>query len=226
MLNDLIALFYPNLCVCCQRALHKGEQLCCIFCLSELPRTNYYKSPDNPVAKLFWGRIELTYGFSTFQFVKEGKIQQLMHQLKYKGQTDIGIFMGREIGKEIKRMVPLPAIDLIVPVPLHPKREKIRGYNQSYYIAKGISEIVERPLSTHTLTRNTHTSSQTKKGKFERWENVSGIFKTDHPERIEGKQILLVDDVITTGATLESCAEALLAFGAKKVGIAVVASGF
>lgn len=224
MLNDLISLFYPNNCVCCKRPLSKGETDCCLICFSELPRTNYYKYPENPVAKLFWGRIELTYGFSTYHFTKRGKIQTLMHELKYRNKTNIGVFLGREIGKEISQID--HQLDYIIPVPLHPKKQQLRGYNQSTFIATGISEILKIPYSETILIRNTDTSSQTRKSKYERWENVSEIFSVTSQKEVNGKNFLLVDDVITTGSTLESCAHQLLSKGANSVAIAVIASGF
>lgn len=225
MLNDLTSLFYPRNCICCQQSLNSGEQDCCIVCLAELPRTNFANFSDNPVAKLFWGRIELTFGFSVFHFSKGGKLQQLMHSLKYKGKTQVGEFLGREIAKELINSERKDQIDLIIPVPLHPKKERLRGYNQSDFLAKGINKLTNVPIDTASLKRSIHTSSQTRKSKFDRWQNVSSIFEIDKPKKIENKNILLVDDVITTGSTLESCAHTLLEHGAKSVGIVVVASG-
>lgn len=224
MLNDLISLFYPRNCVCCHQTLNKNEKDCCLLCLSELPRTNFSTFDDNPVAKLFWGRIELTFGYSVFHFTKGGKLQSLLHSLKYNGKTQIGEFFGREIGNELNHSGKVPNIDLILPIPLHPKKEKLRGYNQSDFIAKGIAEITKIPYQTDTLKRAVHTSSQTRMSKFKRWENVSSIFEVSKPLEVRGKNILLVDDVITTGSTLESCAFELLNQNAKSVSIAVVAS--
>lgn len=225
MLNDLASLFYPRNCICCHRSLNRGEQDCCVICLAELPRTNFANFSDNPVAKLFWGRIELTFGFSVFHFTKGGKLQQLMHSLKYKGKTQIGEFLGREIGKELINSKRNSQIDLIIPVPLHPKKERLRGYNQSDYLARGINDITQIEMDTKSLKRSVHTSSQTRKSKFDRWQNVDSIFELSNSKKIEDKNILLVDDVITTGSTLESCAHTLLKNGAKSVGITVVASG-
>lgn len=225
MLNDLVSLFYPRNCICCRQPLQKSEKDCCFICLTELPRTNFANYSDNPVAKLFWGRIQLTFGFSVFHFTKGGKLQSLMHGLKYREKTDVGEFLGREIGRELVNTNHHQNVDLIVPVPLHPKRLQFRGYNQSDFLAKGIHEIITKPMETNLVKRIVHTSSQTNKSKFERWQNVSAIFEVEKPLKIKDKNILLVDDVITTGSTLESCAHTLLTQGARSVAIAVVASG-
>lgn len=224
MLNDLVSLFYPRNCVCCQQNLNKGETDCCVMCLTELPRTNFINSSDNPVAKLFWGRIELTFGYSVFHFTKGGKLQDLLHALKYKGKTQVGLFLGKEMGNELIKSGKNNQLDLIIAIPLHPKKQQQRGYNQSDYLAKGISEVTGIPSITNAVIRTVHTSSQTRKAKFDRWENVSSIFQVKKSTLIEGKNILIVDDVVTTGSTLESCAKELLQAGAKSVSIAVVAS--
>jgi ComF family protein len=224
MLNDLLSLFYPNNCSCCNQFLRKGEDHVCLLCLSELPRTNYIKQFENPVAKLFWGRVGLTYGFSTFHFGKKGRLQDLIHQLKYKGKTEIGIFLGHEMGKEILEHLPPNTFTCIVPIPLHPKKQHQRGYNQSSFIAKGIAEILHIPVHENLVYRNTETASQTRKTKFERWENVENIFSLKNTT-LSNQHILLIDDVVTTGATLESCVIELLKIPNTKVSIAVTASG-
>jgi ComF family protein len=224
MLNDFFNLFYPNNCACCNNVLKKGEEHVCILCQIELPRTNYIKQIDNPVSKLFWGRVELTYGFSTFHFGKRGRLQDIIHNLKYKGITDIGFFLGAEIGKEIKEYIPPNTFSWVVPVPLHPKKLLKRGYNQSTYLAKGITEVTGIPTNEKIVIREVETSSQTRKSKFERWENVENIFKVIDFHH-ENKHFLLVDDVVTTGATLESCALELLKIPGSKVSIVVAASG-
>lgn len=225
MLNDFISLFYPRNCIACNTALSRSEKHCCLACLAELPLTNYAKFSDNPIAKLFWGRIELTFGFSIYHFTKGGAIQAMMHELKYKGRTEIGEFLGIEIGKILTSSNLIDQIDLIIPVPLHPKKERLRGYNQSEYIVRGIHHITKIEMSDDCLKRTINTKSQTRKSKYDRWENVAEIFEVNQPKLISNKRILLVDDVITTGSTLESCAKTLLNQGATSVGIAVVASG-
>lgn len=225
MLNDLASIFYPRNCVCCHQALSQAEKDCCIICLTDLPRTNFVNYDENSVAKLFWGRIELTFGFSVFHFHKEGKLQALLHALKYKSKTQIGEFLGREMGKDFSGSKWNNSTDLILPIPLHPKKERLRGYNQCDFLARGMSSTAGIPYLSNVIERVTNTSTQTKKSKYERWKNVNSIFEVSNANKILGKNVLLIDDVITTGSTLESCAQTLLQSGAKSVGIAVVASG-
>lgn len=208
MLRSLINLIYPNLCPGCNEPLLENEGVICLHCNTSLPYTNYYLDPENEIAKLFWGRIKLNFAFGSLYFVKNGKVQNLIHDLKYNNNKDIGIFLGKIIGNEINKSK--RKVDVIIPVPLHPKKMKIRGYNQSEYLAEGILETVDKTeLSADNLIRTSHSSSQTKKSKFERWINVGEIFKVQNPEKLVGKHVLIVDDVITTGSTIEACAQVL-----------------
>lgn len=225
MLNDFISLFYPNNCHCCDRVLNKQESAICFICISELPRTNYYQDLENPIAKLFWGRIDLLYGISAFHFNKKGKVQELIHQLKYKKATVVGEVLGIELGRAIeKAQFPLE-VDAIVTVPLHLKKLYQRGYNQSDYIANGVCKVINKPIISDSIVRMDFTDSQTKKSRYERWENVEEIFKVKDEKSLEGKHVLVVDDVITTGATIESCCSAILKIPNTKVSVAAVASG-
>jgi ComF family protein len=225
MLNDFISLIYPNQCYGCDSVLNKQETGICLNCLSNLPRTNFEKDFDNPVAKLFWGRVQLVYGLSAFHFNKKGIIQKLMHELKYKNATIVGEVLGRELGETvIEASFPLP-VDAIVSVPLHPKKLRQRGYNQSDFIANGVANVLHKPVFDGVVERVVYSISQTKKGRYARWENVEEIFVAQRPEVLEGKHILVVDDVVTTGATLESCCSAILKIPNAKVSVATVASG-
>jgi ComF family protein len=225
MLNDFFSLFYPNNCHCCDRVLNKQEKAICFICISELPRTNYYQDFENPIAKLFWGRIDLLYGISAFHFNKKGKIQQLMHELKYNKATIVGEVLGVELGTSIDKANFKVPIDVVVTVPLHSKKLYQRGYNQSDFIAKGVGQVLHKPILTNSIERIDFTNSQTKKSRYERWENVEDIFQVKEPQSFEGKHVLVVDDVITTGATLESCCSVLLKIPKTKVSVAAVASG-
>ena len=158
------------------------------------------------MARMFYGRVRLKAVTACFFFSKEGKVQHLIHELKYKGNADAGIFLGQELGKNLKDAPLFQSIDYLIPVPLHPKREKERGYNQSLVIARGISEVTGIPIDENYLVRSVNTTTQTHKSKEERWKNVKDIFEVRHPEQLEGKYVLLIDDVLTTGATLEACA--------------------
>lgn len=224
IIDDLISLFYPRLCAGCSTPLVRGEEVLCLNCLADLPRTNYHLYQENPVFQIFIGRVNITLATSFCRFDKGGRLQHLLHQLKYKGNSEVGIKMGALFGNDLISNILYHDIDAIIPVPLHPKKEKKRGFNQSVEICKGLSEAMKRPVLSGNLVREIHTSSQTRKGRFERWENVSGIFSVKNTDLLTGKHLLLVDDVVTTGATLEACCEPLLKIPDVKVSIATLAS--
>lgn len=205
-IDALIGLFYPSVCAACGNTLFKWERVVCTRCQSFLPKTGYEQHEDNPLARIFYGKVRLRAVTACFFFSKSGKVQHLIHELKYKGNADAGIFLGHELGKSIKGAPLFQSIDYLIPVPLHPKREKERGYNQSLVIARGVSEVTGIPLGEKYLVRSVNTATQTHKSKEERWKNVKDIFEVRHPEQLEGKYVLLIDDVLTTGATLEACA--------------------
>ena len=171
-----------------------------------MPKTGYELNEDNPLARMFYGKVRLKAVTACFFFSKEGKVQHLIHELKYKGNADAGVYLGQALGKSIKEAPLFQNVDFLIPVPLHPKREKERGYNQSLMIARGISETTGIPIGEKYLMRSVNTATQTHKSKEERWKNVKDIFEIRHPEQLKGKYVLLVDDVLTTGATLEACA--------------------
>ncbi|HWR99037.1 MAG TPA: ComF family protein [Prolixibacteraceae bacterium] len=223
ILNDFLSLFYPRLCAGCQTSLVRGEEVICLGCLADLPKTGFEKIADNQVSQLFWGRADIRLATSFCSFDKGGIMQHLMHQLKYKGSREVGVKLGNLFGTDLIRSAPYRDIELLVPVPLHPKRERTRGYNQSAEIGKGISAAIERPLITGNLVRNLYSNSQTNKSRFERWQNVKELFGVRNPEILEGRHLLLVDDVVTTGSTLEACAQVLLKIPGTTVSIATIA---
>lgn len=223
MLKDSISLVFPMLCAACTNSLYKGEEHICTKCLYELPKTNYHLNPDNPVARLLWGRVDAHKATSYFQFVKGGKVKELIHQFKYKGQKEVGVTVGKHFAHELKETAWLDKIDAIVPVPLHAAKLKKRGYNQSEYFAKGISEVSKIPVINDALVRVTATETQTRRSRYLRWKNVESIFKIKDTQLIKGKSILLVDDVITTGATVEACAQRMLEIEGVKVSVATIA---
>jgi ComF family protein len=216
-------LFFPYLCVTCSRKLFADEKYICLNCRQDLPRTNFHNNPGNKVAQLFWGRVELEYATAWLFFRKGSHYQRLVHCLKYKGMKELGYEMGFQFGNEIRESV-FKEIDIVMPVPLHAKKEKKRGYNQSEWVARGISGALGKPLSTDNLTRSKFTPTQTRKNRFERWQNVDGIFEVLRPADINSKHILLVDDVVTTGSTLEAAAYSLLGSGAAKTSIVTLAT--
>lgn len=221
--TDIIGLLFPELCNACGTHLYYGEKEICTKCLYDLPYTDYHLYTDNPVAKQLWGRLPCNAAMAMLYFRKGTKVQNLMHSLKYKGQTDVGVRLGNLLGEKLKLSNQYDDIDLIIPVPLHPKKEKIRGYNQSEFIAKGIAEVLAVPVSTTHLLRDKSTDSQTKKSRYIRYENMQSVFNIYHAKQIENLHVLLLDDVITTGATLEACGNALLTIGIKKLSIAAIA---
>ena len=222
--DDFISLFYPRLCAGCSTPLIKGEEILCLHCLADLPRTNYHLFIENPVFGIFTGRVNITYATSFCRFDKGGRLQHLLHQLKYKGNCEVGRKLGLLFGYDLFQSELYKDIDVIIPVPLHPEKEKKRGYNQSAEICKGISESMNRPLVQGNLIREYAKTSQTSKGRFERWENVSGIFNVKNGASLSGKHLLLVDDVVTTGATLEACCEPLLRIPGVRISIATIAT--
>jgi len=207
---DFIDLMFPDLCVICDRNLQKNEHLLCLSCLIDIPKTNYHLMVDNPIEKRFWGKVPVCRATSYFFFQKGSSFQKLLHLLKYKGNKEIGEVMGKYAAVDLMDIDDFASVDLIIPVPLHPKKYKSRGYNQSEWIGKGISFILNKPQDTSTLVRVKENPSQTKKSVFERFENTEGIFELNDKIQLEGKHILLVDDVLTTGSTLEACVRALL----------------
>lgn len=210
-LNDLLLLVFPDNCLLCTHPLMSDERDICYSCIDSLPQTGYHLSSDNPVAQHLWGRVPLAHAAS-YLHVRDGNVtQQLIHLLKYKGKKKVGIKLGRLYGYKLKEAGShYPKVDLIVPVPLHINRQRQRGYNQCDLFAQGLSEVLDVPYAPDVLTRVKETVSQTKHSRYERWSNVEGIFHLSQPEKIAGKSVLLIDDVITTGATIESAAATLL----------------
>ena len=221
--DDFISLLFPRLCHGCDNHLMRNEKLICLECYILIPRTNYHLEPDNPVAKLFWGRclIERAAAFSFY--TKDSRIRKLIHQLKYKGIREIGPELGRIYAGTLKPAGFLNGIDLIIPVPLHPSKRRQRGFNQSDLISSGISEVSGIPVETGILVRKTVSQTQTRKSRYDRWTNVQDIFSVTDQGRIGGMHILLVDDVITTGSTLEACAGELLKIENVKVSVVALA---
>ena len=208
-LYHLINLFYPRVCAACGEMLLKDEETVCLKCRYTLPFTGYENHADNPLAQTFYGRVRFHAVTACFFFAKSGKVQHIIHELKYKGNSDAGVFLGQQMGETLKNAPLFQGIDYLIPVPLHPRREKQRGYNQSLMIAQGIHEVTGIPIGDKYLIRAIYTSTQTKKSAEERHKNVKDIFEVRFAEELEGKHILLIDDVLTTGATLESCAHQL-----------------
>ncbi len=203
--------------------MYKNETSICTYCAYHLPKTNYHLTAENPVAKLFWGRVPLHSGAAYYSFSKGGKVQNLIHQLKYKGRKEIGYAVGQLYGHDLKKSDLFATVTDVIPVPLHAKKLKKRGYNQSELFANGIADSMNVTFNPTALLRVTASETQTRKSRFSRWENVAYVFEIREAELLKGKHILLVDDVITTGATLEACAQKILEIPDTKVSIATIA---
>jgi len=222
MLRELLSLFYPNLCAGCRRSLVKNERVLCTDCRISMPRTDFHTFRDNPVHQLFRGRTKVESSTALLYFHKGSGVQHMLHELKYKGNAELGEVLGQELGKTIKNSDLFKGVDTVLPIPLHPKKEKKRGYNQSMLIAKGVAETLS-VQARKNLVRNANTSTQTRKSRYERWQNVETVFSIRNPKSLHGKHILLIDDVVTTGATIEACVNELLKLPGTKVSIATIA---
>jgi len=223
--SDLADLFFPKLCVHCSKRLVEAERHLCIDCIDKLPRTRYYEIAGNRLEEFFAGRFPFHRIASFCYYVKGGIIQSAIHSLKYQNNPHIGFFIGELCGQEMSCSEFFKDIDMIVPVPLHPLREKKRGYNQSLKIAEGLSSKANIPVNSNILKRAVNNDSQTKHSKFERWDNTANIFQVEKSQNIDNMHILLLDDVITTGSTIESCADVILSAGKNvKISIYSIAS--
>jgi ComF family protein len=210
LLSDTIHLFYPHLCTGCGSDLLHKHHLLCLKCINRLPHTYFARYPGNPVEKYFWGRLNIVAAHSEFYFAKDAIIQHLIHQLKYKGNTAIGHYLGELLGDTLLKSGRFSTIDRIVPLPLYPDKEHKRGYNQAAIIAQGISVIMNIPVLNGNVIRQRSTATQTLKHRDERWENVDRSFTVKDAAAIKHKHLLLVDDVVTTGATLEACGSVMM----------------
>ncbi|GAB3825137.1 ComF family protein [Pontibacter rugosus] len=227
MFDDLLNLLFPQSCYACNGALARGEEFICTDCSVKLPYTNFHEqasADQNPLQRRFWGRVQVQYAFSYLHFMPKGRVQRLLHRLKYKGAEELGEYLGQRYGSLLSDHQYNQQFDVIVPVPLHKSKLRRRGYNQAACFAKGLSQTLKIGYHEYTLSRSVDTATQTRKSRFDRWQNVEQVFQVAKPEQVKGKHVLLVDDVMTTGATLEACARALLAAGATEVSIATIAA--
>jgi len=221
--EDFLSLVFPNNCAACGNNLFEHEEVICSLCEFHLPQTNYHMDYDNPVAALFWGRAQVKSAAAYYHFNKGNRVQHLVHLLKYKGRCDVGIYLGRQYGQYLKNSPLFRSVQMIIPVPLHRSKLLKRGYNQSEQFALGLSRSMNLPLNITSLTRTQASQTQTRKSRFNRWENVSGIFEVSDSESLIDKHILLVDDVITTGSTLEACITVLQTIPGIRISVAAIA---
>ncbi len=221
--DGFLHLLYPELCVACGEDLPVAGSCFCLKCQVNLSTSDMHLARENEFTNRLWGKLSLEGGAAMYYFTRKSPIQRALHQLKYHNKPDIGIKIGRMLGRKLKRSEIFSSVGAIIPVPLHPKKERLRGYNQSAMFAQGISEEMEVPVIDKALVRRAFTETQTKKKRMERFGNVGDVFVVDKPSLIEGKHLLLVDDVLTTGATLELCGQALLSVPETRLSLATIA---
>ncbi len=223
-IDDFLSLLFPRSCEICGNSLYKNEEIICTYCLGRLPYTHWHKDESNPLHAVFWGKVSIQGVTAMFYFHHGNRVQTLLHKFKYKNVREIGIYLGKRYGTQLKNASPFDDVDMIIPVPLHPKKQQKRGYNQSEMFALGLAQTMNIPIDSKSLYRKTASETQTRKTKIERWENVKDIFGLVNSEELSGKHILLVDDVITTGSTMEACARVLLEIPNLKISVAAIAA--
>jgi len=220
--HGLVHLFYPRLCEGCSKPLLAAEEVLCISCAIEVPETNYHHISGNETELRFAGRIPFAHATSFAYFTNDGLLQHLIHGLKYKDKKETGYYLGKRFGQSLQAADWVASLDMVIPVPLHPAKQAKRGYNQSMLIAEGMSEALHKPATDKILLRIRDTESQTNKTRAERMDNMAGAFKVKENAALAGKHVLICDDVLTTGATLEACALALLENENVKISIATI----
>ncbi|MEO5789850.1 MAG: phosphoribosyltransferase family protein [Gelidibacter sp.] len=223
MIINLLNLFFPKVCLACDDQLETSEVYVCTFCRHELPLTNFESTVHNDVTKRLYGRVQLENASALFWFTKKGLVQHLIHNLKYKGHEDVGKFLGQWLGQELKQQERFRTVDVVIPVPLHSKRLRQRGFNQVHEFGKELAEALECDFNTKVLQKDKATKTQVFKDRIRRWITDETLFVVTDYESLKGKHILLVDDIITTGATIEICANALSKIEGVTISVATMA---
>jgi ComF family protein len=222
-LHDLLHLFFPHTCAGCGTDVLSQEQLLCLHCINDLPSTNFFDQRGNPVEQIFYGRIRIVAAACGYFFTKDSLLQNLITQLKYRGNKELGFYLGRLLGNFLMKSARFADVDALVPLPLNARREKKRGYNQATALCNGIASVWNKPVLERNIIRTVDTETQTHKGRISRWENMDGIFAVINPAELENKHLLLVDDVVTTGATLEACGSEILKVNGTALSITTLA---
>lgn len=205
----MLNLLFPRVCNCCLEALHTSEAVICAHCRHGLPKACHHKTGNDSMKNIFYGRIPVQHATSLFKFQKKGITQQLLHNLKYRGQQEISHFLGAWLGAELAALPDYQSVDVVIPVPLHKKKQRKRGYNQVAGFGKEIAAALNVPYRDDLLLKISKTNSQVFKARFTRFEQEK-IFQLQHADALKNKHILLVDDIVTTGATLENCGQQIL----------------
>ncbi|MBR0169824.1 MAG: ComF family protein [Bacteroidales bacterium] len=222
VLHTILNTFFPSTCVGCGEVLVGNENQLCVSCLSQLPATHFSATPDNEAERMLIGKIPFVAVSAMLQFQHGNKTQRIIHSMKFHGNSDLCLLMGRQMGLDLARSGRFDDIDLLLPVPLHWIRHLKRGYNQSELLCRGMSEVLGVPINTTALKRVRYTRKQSQQQRDKRQTNVENAFRTMHPEQLKNKHILLVDDVMTTGATLTSCCDALANVYSLRISIATL----
>jgi ComF family protein len=223
MFESIINLFFPKVCSGCSSFLLSNENVICTVCRHDIPLTNHHLNPENDAFKKFYGRIPVVHASALFYFHKKGIVQELIHNLKYKGHEEIGTILGEWYSEDLKNIELLQSVDEIIPVPLHRKKLKERGYNQVTAFGTALSSSLNIDYNDSLLIRNVYSKTQSKKNLLGRIEGIETIFDVSFTEKNHNKHFLLIDDVITTGATLEACSRALLKIPGAKISIVCMA---
>jgi len=223
MIINLLNLFFPKVCYACSNYLRDNEKHICTSCRHNLPVTNYHFENDDTIKKVLYGRAKLENATSLLMFHKRGIVQQLLHNLKYRGHETIGNFLGEWLGNELKLISDYKSVEMVIPVPLHKRKRRKRGYNQVAKFGIEIANALEVPYVDSVLLKTAATKTQVFKKRIARWDNTDELFTTQNISEIDGKHILLVDDIITTGATIEACCSVLSKAKDLKISVATMA---
>jgi len=225
IIDSILFTLYPNACCVCNKTLYSHKDYLCIPCENSLPYTNHQLESENEVKQVFRGRIQVEFAGAMLLFTKKGVAQKILHEIKYNGRKDMGFYFGKLLGEWLKPVHETQHFDLIIPLPIHKKKQLNRGYNQSELLATEISKILQIPIYHSLIVKKTHTESQTKKSRINRWKNVESVFLLQNSEKLQDKHILIIDDTITTGATLESIMQEIrVKSPSSKISVATLAS--
>lgn len=223
LVHQALHLFYPHVCQGCGTDIISRDHQLCIRCIARLPVSNFLTLEGNPVEKKFYGRLPVCNAGAAYYFTKDSLLQKLIYNLKYRGNRDIGLYLGRLVGVYLMNNTNYAPVEALIPLPLNPKREKKRGYNQATVLCQGISSVWKKPVIDDAVIRLINTATQTHMSRISRWQNMDGVFFVNRPEAIKNKHVLLVDDVVTTGATLEACGAEILKTAGTSLSIATLA---
>jgi ComF family protein len=223
MALDLSHLLFPQVCPGCGEELNESNQLVCLRCYHKLPETHFYNFSGNPIEKIFWGRVPIFAASCHYYFNKQSILQKIIHQFKYEGKRKVGEYFGKQMADALLQSDRFTTLDALVPLPLYARRQKERGYNQALVLCESIAERMKLPVLSNVMKRISATTTQTRKSRIDRWKNMEGKFQLVNMDLLKNKHVLLVDDIITTGATLDACASELLLAQNIRISIAALA---